>query len=213
MAQEHRQLANTDQLLVSAQNAITLLNENDNGNALQLVGKAQGLLVAKKDIDPKLTNASELLNNAIIQIEEAVNELSQYCDHVTQNPERLQWVEQRLTAIHEAAQKHRTSPEALFNLQQELQQELALLLNNSDQLEHLQQQVAELPAEYQIAAKELSISRNKAAKKLATAVEKSIRELGMPGGVFAIELEALAEEQFTSYGSERIEFQVSANPG
>ncbi len=211
--QEHRQLANAEHLLASAQQAALLLAEQEDNNALGLLHKAQTLLLAKKGIDRKLDNAAELLHNAIIQTEEAFAELSHYCDRMSLDPERLQWVEQRLGAIHDVARKHRITPKQLIPLQQQLQQELEQLLNSDSRLQELENKLAELAIQYQKAAETLSAQRQKAAQHLAPAIEKYLQQLGMPGGRFVVHFEPNANNQFAAHGLERIEFHVSANPG
>lgn len=210
--QEQRQLANAEQLLAYAQNSVTLLDAEE-GSVLKLLNKAQHFLSVKKSIDPKLANASELLMGAIIQVQEAIDDLTHYCESIDLNPECLHKVEQRLSALHEMARKHRIAPENLVDFHQQLQQELTSLQGANNQLEQLQQKLAELSKLYVDAAKELSKSRQLAAKKLAAGVEKTIQQLGMPKGKFAVQLETLPLDQFSSHGMERLEFYCSANPG
>jgi len=210
---EHRQLANAENILASTQNAIHLLAEMEEGSIISSLGKVQNLLAGKNDLDAKLTNATELLNSAAIQLEEAVAELSNYSERIDLSAERLHWLEQRLSAIHEMARKHRVTPAELFGLQQRLSEELQTLLTSSTRLEQLQQEMDASIAKYKTIAQKLSKSREKTAKQLAAEIEKSIRQLGMPGGHFAITCETTATDQFSAHGLDRIEFQVSANPG
>lgn len=209
--QEHRQLANAEQLISSAQTSLTLLNESEDGNVLELLNKAQNLLMGKSELDVKLHNATELLNSAVINVQEAVSDLTEYCEKIDLSPERLQKVEQRLSIIHDMARKYRISPENLFNFQQQLHQELDSLQNSNVHLEQLQEKIAQISEQYLAATKELSKSRKQVAKRFTVAIESSIQQLGMPGGRFAVNFEEV--EQFSSYGAERLEFQVSANPG
>lgn len=211
--QEHRQLANADQLLACAQQACSLLGEQEEVNTLQLLQKAYGLLLGKQGIDNKLDNATELLNNAIIQIEEASAELNHYLNRINLDPERLQMIEQRLEAIHNLARKHRVTPEQLLSLQKKLQLELEQLQNCDVHLQTLETRISELAEQYQKTAIKLSTSRQNAAQRLAPAIEESLHQLGMPGGRFSIQLEKNVQNQFSAHGLERIEFGVSANPG
>ena len=78
------------------------------------------------------TNGDRPIASAQIQIEEAVGELTRYLDHFEADPERQQYVEERLSAIFELARKHRIQPAELPVLQQQL----------IDELEGQQQQAA-----------------------------------------------------------------------
>lgn len=211
--QEQYQLANAEALLTQAQQALDLLEENDNGGARQLLTKAQTILAPKIGTQKQLESITQLLNTAIIQTEEATNELRDYCEQVQLDPERLQWVEQRLEAIHDLARKHRINPENLFATQQKLEQELQQLTHSDTHTQELQTLCHELQQQYQQAAKELTRSRQKAEKRLVPAVTQVLHQLGMPGGKFDVTLTPLSNDSISPYGLERIEFLVSANPG
>ena len=71
----------------------------------------------------------------------------------------------------------------------------------------------QLANEYQQAAEKLSALRNKAAAKLAKAVQQEMHTLGMPGGQFTIELTTIKASEPQLHGLETIEFLVSGNPG
>lgn len=210
---EQRQLANADRLLENCQTAISLLGDNEDGNALTLLNTIHQQLLTVQNIDPKINNTVELINSAIIAAQEAESELRHYLDQVELNPERLNWVEQRLSAIHDVARKHRVAPAELCELHTRFAQELNQLENHDVHLQQLQQELTQFAQAYLQAAAELSLSRQRATQRLMPLVEKSIRQLGMPQGRFIVQLETLADQQFTSFGLERVEFQVSANPG
>ncbi len=211
--QEHSQLAHAESLLESAQQTILLLTEQEETNVLSLLYKVQSVLLPKKGIDEKLDSATDLLNNATIQIEEAAADLNHLCNRVHLDPNRLLIIEQRMSLIHDLARKHRVKPEQLISLEQQLQQELEQLLNSDSHLQKLENALVELANTYTTTAKELTASRHAAAQRLAPAIEKYLHQLGMPGGRFTVHFETHSQDNFTPFGAERIEFQVSANPG
>jgi DNA repair protein RecN (Recombination protein N) len=61
-------------------------------------------------LDARLTPVSELLNAALIQLQEASSELRGYVQDLDLDPAHLARVEQRLTAAHQLARKHRLAP-------------------------------------------------------------------------------------------------------
>jgi DNA repair protein RecN (Recombination protein N) len=211
--QDQKRLANAENLLSESHTALDLLNENEDGAILPWLNKVQNVLLAKQEIDVRLKNAADCVSNAIIQIEEAINELTHYCDQVDLDPERLNQVEQRLSLLHDAARKHKVAPEQLLNCYEQLQQELAQLTHSDEYLLELENKIKKLADDYQVAAQKLSASRKKAATKLATAVEKYLQQLNMSGGKFKIDIQALTEANLHRHGLEKIEFLVSTNPG
>ncbi len=210
---EQRQLANADHLLNNFQQLLGLLAEQDKSNVLNLINSAQIQVNSLQNIDQQFNPIAELLTNAEIQINEAVTELRHYYAQIELNPERLEWVETRLGAIHDLARKHRIQPNELIALQNKLQSELEQLENSDVAITKLQKTIAQLKQDYQNAANELSISRKQAAEQLGPKVEKSMHQLNMPGGYFSVQFIANPDNQPACYGLEKIEFLVSTNPG
>ncbi len=210
--EEHTRLANANRLLEGAQGAVTRLYEGDEQNISTLLEQTLSELQELQSFDNSLSSACEMLEGAAIQAREAATELRHYVERMELDPERLAWVEQRLTDIHDLARKHRIAPEGLEPLHQELQQELDELDQAGSRLDGMQEEIDRTLAHYQDLAKKLSDGRSKAATKLATLVSDNMQELGMGGGRFDIVLIPTANTP-SPHGLEGVELQVSANPG
>jgi DNA repair protein RecN (Recombination protein N) len=160
-----------------------------------------------------LSEATNLLSSAQIQVEEAVGEINRFLDRFDADPARLQQVEERLDAIYTLARKHRVQPTEVSALHQKLLDEIETLNANDEAVERLENEVSSYARHYQEKARELSDLRHRAAPELAMAVEQEIQRLGMPGGRFKIELRANGEKELLPNGLEQVELLVSANPG
>ncbi len=213
LEEEQRRLAHGGHLLEQCAGALNALYDNEEVSAQEILNHALSNLEQLRDIDPQLGNICTLLNEASIQIQEASNELRHYVEQLELDPERLQWIEQRLGAIHDLARKHHVEPEALPELQQNFSAELSRIESADIELGQLQKQLEQLQTQYQAAAKKLSQERQKGAKKLSTAVTEIIRQLGMPAGEFSIVLQPREEQTPHRHGLENISFEVAANPG
>ncbi len=210
---EHARLANVNRLLETGQGALSALYENEQGSALGLLTHSANELQKLHEYDTKLKKLSELLDGAVIQLQEAVSELRHYLDHLEGDPKRLHSVEQRLANIHDLARKHRIKPEELPDLHLRLAQELANIEGADARLEQLQKEAAMARQAYLALAEKLSAARAKQTKELQKQVTVRMQQLGMPGGRLEIQLERVAEDQYAAHGLERVEFLVSANPG
>ena len=71
-----------------------------------------------------LSNAEELLQSGLIQIEEATSEIESYVDRFEADPQRLQLVEDQLAVIFQLARKHRVNADQLAETLTLLEQEL-----------------------------------------------------------------------------------------
>ncbi len=213
LEQEHQRLANANQLLDECQQALDTLYENEDISASSLLGQASQRLESLQKVDNTLQGIAELLSSAIIQVEEAASELRHYLADIELNPQRLSWVEERLTTIYELARKHHVEAAQLADLLPGLQQQLQELEQVDIHLTELQSAIDTAVNEYSALAGKLSNSRRKAAKKLGKAVTDNMQLLGMEGGRFEIRLVPQESDGLSPLGQERIEFWVSANPG
>lgn len=210
---EHKRLSNASLLLQTTEQALHALQESDKGSISQQLTYFTLELQQLGKTDNKLNEIASLLDNAMIQINEASTELHQYVDSLELDPQRLSYLDERISSIHNLARKHKVDADALPELFEQLQKELDSIENADDHLEKLQQDIANIASTYQQAANDLSKSRIKTAKILSAKVSENMQELGMEGGVFKIALNAYEAESFHSNGNEQIEFLVSANPG
>ena len=213
LEQEHKTLSNAEQLLGTCRQVLELCSESDAGNVLSALTASLNRLGAFSNQPGALSEATNLLASAQIQVEEAVGELNRFIDHFDADPQRQQQLEDRLDSIYSLARKHRVQPGDLGQLQQRLLDELESLNADDEAVERLTDELAAYARHYQEKASELSQLRQAAASTLASAVEIEMQRLGMPGGRFNIQLIAQDSENLQPNGLEQIEFQVSANPG
>jgi DNA repair protein RecN (Recombination protein N) len=209
----HKRLANAGQLLQGSSSIGELIDGDSEFALRRSLARAHTELQRLAEIDPTLAGAAELVDAAQIQLGEVADALSRYQDSLDLDPERLADAETQIAKLHELARKHRLPMDALKPRADELRAELDELRNAGSLLGELERERETVRTQYATAAKTLGAARAKAARKLGAEVSALMGELGMTGGVFAVELEALAKDEPDPAGLERCEFLVSANPG
>lgn len=209
---EHKKLANGEHILNTNQQVLNLCSEGDI-NISQQLHTAVNLLEGISDSSSALSNCHQMLSEALLQIDEASNDLNHFSSSFEQDPARLQWVEERLSVIHDTARKHRCQPASLPELLTNLQQEIHQLQGQEHDLESLQNEQLTLRAHYKSLATKLSQKRKKAAQKLQKAVEAHLAKLSMKNCQFKIELHPHDDESVSTSGNEVINFLVNTNPG
>jgi DNA repair protein RecN (Recombination protein N) len=209
---QQKQLSNGEQILQNCQHTLSLCSEGEL-NVVTILNQAIRSLGDIADKNPKLIEAEQLLNSALIQTEEANGELQNHIDNFELNPELLHEVESRLSAIYDIARKHHIQPRQLTELHQELQQELTSINGSDEEINQLEEQLQELRQHYDELANKLSKKRKTAAKKLHKLVEKQLQELAMANCRFSIDLSPRADEAPHPQGNEEVAFLVSTNPG
>lgn len=208
---EHARLSNAGQLIETSSHSVVQLYDADEQSVYSNISDIMHRIEDAKALDSALQEPLEMLQNAQIQIQEAADLLRRYQESVELDPERLDWVNQRLSSFHELSRKHQTTPEQLFEKWQSLHNQLSVLSGDDYDLDALQAKLDGCEIDYLKAAKALSNARKKAAKLLSSGVSKEMQQLGMEGGQFVIQINN--SESFSNHGVDDIEFTVSANPG
>jgi DNA repair protein RecN (Recombination protein N) len=207
---EHGRLAHAATLMEGVRNAINSLSESENA-ALGALSGVLSRLRPLTEYDGLLRETITMLESGEAQLREAAYALRHYADRIELDPIRLNEVEQRLEAVHHAARKYRTRPEALPELLASLRVRLRDLETTAD-LEALAKQEQAARSRYDELAARLSTERKKAATKLGREVNAAMKELAMSGGRFEVELRSLLPDGSVA-GNEQVEFLVTTNPG
>ena len=209
--EEHARLSNAGQLLEASSQSVEQLYDGDEQSIYSSISDVLHQIETAKALDPAFSEPFDMLQNAQIQIQEAADLLRRHQESVELDPERLSWVNQRLSSFHELARKHQTTPESLFEKWQSLHTQLATLSGDDYDLDALQAKLAISEKAFINGATELSKSRLKASKALSKGVTKEMQQLGMDGGKFEIQINK--SDSYTLHGVDEIDFMVSANPG
>jgi len=210
---EHKRLANANQLLSSSDSVLQSLADDENTNIANILNRSIVELDSLSKLDESIKPANDLLNNALINIDEATSELRNYISTLEIDPQRLDILEQRLADIQNLSRKHNISSDTLYTLLPKLSEELDNLENADVRLGNLESEIQQAATTYLASAKDLSKKRQTAAKKLSKLVTASMQTLGMEGGKFEASVTTQTDANFTALGLDNIEFLVSANPG
>jgi len=206
---DHRRLSNAASLLEAVEYAVEALSEGE-AAALATVSAVVSRLNAAAAYDPGLKEALDVLDPALIQIQEAVYSLRHYRSSLDLDPRRLQELEQRLETVHSASRKYRITPdripETLAGFERRLEE-----LGGGASPEQLAQREAVAEQTYRSIAGRLSKERQRAARELTKQVSAQMQNLAMAGGRFEVALTSSPEG--TSHGMEEIDFLVASNPG
>ena len=210
LTEARERLAHSEKIARGIVRALELLSEAEGQAADALLAEAEREIAPLSDLDPQLKEAVELIEQSQIQAGEAASQLRRYRDAMDADPGELQRLEDRLASVSDLARKHRVTPEELIQIHQDLQAELDELENAGQRLEDLRREVATREREMHEQMKRLTRGRKKAAGKLAKAITERMADLGMAGGSFGVNI---APADPGPEGADRIEFEVSTNPG
>ncbi|WP_391529661.1 DNA repair protein RecN [Photorhabdus akhurstii] len=209
---EYKRLANRGQLLSVSQTALQLLSDNDEQNIISLLNYAKHELAELITMDDKFNQLLTMLEEASIQINEVSDELRHYGDQLDMDPNRLFELEQKISQQIRVARKHHVIPEELPSLHQQLLEEQQSLAQQEDDCTHLSEQVNKHHKQALEVAERLHLIRQQYAKELSQLITHSMHQLAMPHGRFTIDV-SFAPEHLNADGSDKVEFNVTTNPG
>ena len=213
LEEEHQKLSHGEESVLVNRQVLELTSENDEFNLMQSLNKAIGLLQDIPYASKQTEEAGNLLNTALIQVEEASANLKHAIDHFEIDPQRLEEIDQRLALIHNLARKHHVQPVDLPELFLKLSDDLSGLSEADVQIELMEEELNKLLNNYEEQAKRLSDGREKGAKKLAREINAQLGKLGMESASFSVALTRFSDSTPRGGGLEGIEFLVSTNPG
>lgn len=212
LEQEHRRLSHAGELLEGLGRIETMLEDDEGASARRALGLAAQESARLAHYDAELGEASALLENAQVQLDEALTVLRRRREAVDLDPERLAQAETDLGRLHALARKHRVPMAELAGVRAALATRLEEAASAGTRLESLQRERIEVQASWRQAAATLRARRAQAALALGEEVSALMHRLGMGGGRFEVRIDPLEGDPQPG-GSELVEFLVSANAG
>ena len=212
LEEDQRRLSNSEQLTQLSQSALQLLSENETVSIDSMLYRATQYIDELSELDPRYASVQTMLNDALIQVQEATSEVQHLASHIEQDPMLLQEIEQRLGQALQLARKHNVKPEELVEWHQKLKAELTALLDFSESEERLILEEKAAFEKMQHTAKQLHESRSQAAERLAQQVTDSIKGLAMENAEFFIEVNSDLTK-VAANGADNIVFTLRSNLG
>ena len=186
----------------------------------ELLGGSEGALAqlrqAARKIErgaaehPLLAEALAALDRALIEAGEAEDRISRAAEALAFDPARLEQVEARLFEIRALARKHRVEPDQLAALGVQMREQLAAIEAGGERIAELDHGLVAAREAYAAAANDLSRQRHEAASRLDVAVASELAPLKLDAARFRT---AIVSAEPGPTGTDRVEFEVSTNPG
>ena len=219
---EISRLSSVEELRIAVTQAMQALESEDSGviNALALAKKS---LDAIKSKDSKVEKFSDDFNEAFFVLADVVPELTSYLESLEADPERLDFLQERKSAINAFIKKWSNEGSADQGLRDVIQKHSTI----SSSLEDLtggEQRIAELEKELSVCKKNLVASaiemtkeRTNAAQKLSSNVSNEMHALSMPHTNLVIEVASpnyesgLKEGDFTTFGCDSVSMYLQTH--
>lgn len=169
----------------------------------------QNRLNTLKQYHPQIEELHQRINSSVLELQDVAGELEIIDSTINYDAERIQLVNERLSAGYKLLKKHGVNDtEQLLTIQQQLQQKLDAVLNISASIEKLEKQTSKLFAECTVTAKIVSANRAAQIKPFTQNVNKLLAQVGMPNAQIKVQLQAVS---LNAYGTDEIDFLFDAN--
>ena len=208
LEQEYEMLSHSEDIKTALYQADNHLS-GDDGNIIERLKQASEQLANIKDVYPEVTELLERIDSSYIELKDIAQEINGLTDHVEFDPARLETINERLDKLNSLQQKfHVRDLGELIETYHQLEEQLSHIDHSDEDVEALEQEVAQLLEKAQKLAKELTAIRTKAAKKVEEEMKQRLIPLGIPNVRFSI---SLTEKPLCHDGGDKVSFLFSAN--
>lgn len=159
---------------------------------------------------PRAKEIAERIRSAYIDLNDLASDMEVLKEDVEFNPERLEWVNERLNTIYTLEQKHRVSTvDELIAIRDQYEKQLRAIDSFDEQIAQVDSQLEASYKELLQQAAVLSQQRRMAADAMADQLVRMVAPLGMPNTRFRVDI--IARKEPESDGMDDIRFMFSAN--
>lgn len=210
LEQEAETLSHTEEIKANLYKAQQLIDGTEANGILSQTKDCQQALQNISNVYPSASEWVERLRSCYIELKDIAHDLSVAEEETEFNPERLDYVNERLNLIYNLQQKHRvTTIEALLELAENYRHQLNDISSFDERIAELNQQKEALYIKVLEQARQLTNLRTKSAHHIEEQMKKLLIPLGMPNVRFAVELTSRKEPDLN--GLDNVTFLFSAN--
>ncbi len=204
-------LQNAEQLISLVNNAVEIINGNDNFSGVaDMLNNASNSLVKATAFDETLNNVSDTVAEMSYNIADCASELNSFLYSLDVDPNELDIIEERLDILFKLSKKYGQTESEILEFLEKAQNELDEITFSDKLKEQLE---VELQEKYEImdnASRKLSANRHKYGEIFIEKVKNELAFLDMASISFKI---VQNRKHFDETGADEIYFLISANAG
>ena len=218
---EIARLSSVEDLRMAAQNASSVIEEEESGS-LTTLGIIRKSLDSVRAKDPQIEELYQKVSEAFFLVDDAKGVLASYITNLEADPARLDYLNSRKAEINALIKKYGGSQSAddelvsLIERFESSKNAIADLEGGDERLRELETELVGIKKRLVIAAKSLTSIRSESAAKLSKEVTKEIQQLSMPHTSFHCQVQSadynsLKESDFTALGCDEIAMLIQGH--
>lgn len=169
------------------------------------------------NFDEEILGFNNELQDIFYRLQDITNDMRRYSENITYDSELLSEVEKRLDTINDLKRKYGNTIEEILEYRDGLSKELEEIEDSANRIIILSQKYEEHKKEYIELSHKLSIQRKDISKKFETKMLKELQDLNFEKAQFKVDITPNFDKNnnlvLTKYGTDKIEFLISTNPG
>lgn len=187
-----------------------LASEGDSDDALQMLKQCASALHGVENLHVVSAELANRIDSCYIELKDIAEEIEGHIESVEYNPERLAFVNDRLSLIYSLEKKHKVeSLEELLVIKDDLEARLNSISHSDENIEMLRKECDAAYLKLMGEAEVLSQSRRCAAEVVQSKMIEYLLPLGMPNVRFSVDMNLREAPDAT--GLDKVAFLFSAN--
>lgn len=213
-------LSNAEKIFSTVSSCYSQLYESSDA-ILEKLKTVMRELQSVAKLDDTLQKIFDDSSQSAYQLEDMAFSLGKYRDGFNYDPQRLEYIEERLNTIRKLKSKYGTTVEEILSYRDEVAEKLKLLSGEGTTAEHLDAEIEMLTNALKQKGGELTKKRLATADQLAPLINKELHDLGIPHGRFCVQITSSflpdngEPQAFEAkrHGFDQVDFLISPNPG
>lgn len=209
LEKEQELLEHAEEIKASLNMVVSLLSSEE-ASVLGMLAEVKQLMGKLRTYLPAADTLAERVNSAYIELDDILSETEKLIAGISDDPERLKVVNERLDLLNSLVHKHRVkNSDELIIKTGELNKLVSSIVSSDERLEQLEKEIAKKYEEMKLLGEQLSGKRREVVTDMEQKITSMLRQLGMPHARFRVELSKMPA--WSSTGNDRADFLFSAN--
>lgn len=184
--------------------------DSEEQSSVRLLKEALSIAQSLERYYPKAREITERLQSTYIELNDLASETEGWKEDIEFNPNRLEWVNERLDTIYSLQQKHRVdNVAALLAIEEEFTEQLKEIESFDEQIKALKNEIDQAYQQLLDQAMQLRKKRETAAQLIHRQIEEMIATLGIPNARFVVDSQP--RQELGADGMDDIRFLFSAH--
>ena len=181
---------------------------SDDGSILEALTKIKQNVSKAASFDSSLEQLEQNLLDAMENLKDISSELRDYSQNLDNDTERLNAIQERLFLLDKLKRKYGGTLAEVLTTFEKLSAELSSIEFSTQNIEELEEKIAQSKTELEKIAADISEKRQNYAKVLSVYIQEKLEKLELPKSRFEI---SVKPKELSSDGCDDVEFLISTN--